>query len=76
MAAVALKSQEATVMEVKNFETMIKLLNKEDQQQVQDEQKDERRLMIEECRQSNLEMQKIVDELFPSRRGSNLVFCI
>jgi hypothetical protein len=62
-------------MEVKNFETMIKLLNKEDQQQVQDEQKDERRLMIEECRQSNLEMQKIVDELFPSRRGSNLVFC-
>jgi hypothetical protein len=71
MAEAALKSQEAAVLEAKNFEAMIKLqreellIRKEDQLHVRTERTEERRLMVEERKQSNLVLQKIVEKLCP-----------
>jgi hypothetical protein len=71
MAEAALKSQEAAVLEAKNFEAMIKLqqeellIHKEDQLHVRTERTEDRRLMVEERKQSNIVLQKNVEKLCP-----------
>jgi hypothetical protein len=66
MAEAALKSQKAAVLKAKNFEALIKLqrkellICKEDQLHMRTEQTEDRRLMVEEHKQSNLVLQKIV----------------
>jgi hypothetical protein len=71
MAEASMLSQEAALLEAKNFEAMIQLqrdellIRKEDSKQLRDERIEDRRLMVEERKQINVVLQKVVEKLCP-----------